>query len=122
MGYQKIVIVGHIGKDAELRYLGDGTPVANFNVAVSDYKDKTIWFRVAVWRDRAENLAGYLTKGKQVLVEGKMNEPNAWIKGDEAKASLEMTGYRIEFLGGGNDNNKKETTKGNNGSEEDIPF
>ena len=78
-GMNKYIIAGHIGRDAELRHIGDGTPVCNFTVATKDgykgrdgnWQEQTEWHTVELWGRRAEVLAPWLTKGRKVLVDGK---------------------------------------------------
>ena len=97
--YQKTVVVGHLGKDPEMRYTPSGVPVTSFNVATSrkwtnangEQQEKTTWFRVTCWRKTAELAAQYLQKGRLVLVEGDI-EASAWTdKEGNARASLELT-------------------------------
>lgn len=75
----KVILVGHLGKDAETRYTPSGTPVTNFTLATSrrwkdqqsgEWKEETEWHRIVYWR--AENVASYLLKGKQVYLEGRL--------------------------------------------------
>lgn len=129
MSYQNTIIVGNLGGDAELRHTQSGQVVANVGVAVNrSYTGKdgqkvesTTWFRVALWGKFAESLAPYLTKGKQVLVEGRV-EARAFIGRDgEAKASLELTAENVRLLGGGrNGENVPASDEGL--SEDEIPF
>jgi single-strand DNA-binding protein len=106
MTYQHITIVGNVGKDAEIKYLRDGTAVADFSVAVSKVtgrgeqrKEKTTWFRVTVWRERAETAAQYIKKGMKILVVGEI-DASAFIdkKSGEARASLDLTASNFTFL------------------------
>jgi single-strand DNA-binding protein len=116
MSYQKIIIVGNLGGDPEMRYTPDGTPVTNFSVATNrrwnnpdgSRGEETTWFRVTAWRRQAEVAAEYLSKGRQVMVEGRMNSdkatggPRVWTGQDGvARASYEITAQRIIFLQGG---------------------
>jgi single-stranded DNA-binding protein len=79
--YAKLIIVGNLGGDPTMRYLPDGTPVTNFSVAVNRRwnnadgtpGEETIWFRCTAWRKTAEVVNQYLAKGRQVLVEGRLN-------------------------------------------------
>ena len=108
MSYQQIHIVGNVGKDAEIKYLRDGTAVTEFTVAVSKVtgrgeqrKEKTTWFRVTVWREKAETAAQYVKKGNKILVVGEI-DASAYTdkKTGEARASLELTATNFVFLGG----------------------
>src|SRR5262245_26918892 len=80
MSFNKITIVGYLGRDPELRYTPQGTAVCNFSVATTEKRrnargeteEHTIWFRVAAWGRQAEVAAEYLAKGRQVYVEGRL--------------------------------------------------
>jgi len=113
--YHKIVIVGNLGQDPEMRYTPDGTPVTNFSVATNrrwnrqdgSQGEETVWFRVSAWRRLAEVCNEYLSKGRQVLVEGRMRPdpetggPRLWTGNDGvARASFEVTAQTVKFLGG----------------------
>jgi single-strand DNA-binding protein len=106
--YQYTVIVGNVGRDPELRYTADGTAVCDFSVAVNErwtdrqsdeQRERTTWFRVTCWRQLAEIVHQYVTKGRQVLVTGRV-DASAWIGQDgEARATLELTARDVKFLG-----------------------
>jgi single-strand DNA-binding protein len=113
--YHKIIIAGNLGRDPEMRYTPDGTPVTNFSVATNrrwsspdgTQNEETVWFRVTAWRQLAETCNQYLTKGQGVLVEGRMNAdrdtggPRIWTGNDgQARASYEVTALTVRFLGG----------------------
>ena len=114
--YQKIVIVGNLGRDPEMRYMSDGTAVTNFSVATSrrwtnqatgQPVDETTWFRVSVWGKQAESTNQYLSKGKKVLVEGRISpdpntgNPRLWTRQDGAVgASFEIRAESVRFLSG----------------------
>ncbi len=84
-GLNKVQIIGNLGRDPELRFTQDGTPVANFSVAVSEswrsrdgeQRERTEWFRVVVWRRLAEVANEYLRKGSRVYLEGRL-ETREW--------------------------------------------
>jgi single-strand DNA-binding protein len=106
--YQRTIVVGHLGRDPEMRYLPSGTPVTNFSVATSrkwtdaegQQQEKTTWFRVAVFGKQAESCNQYLAKGRLVLVEGTV-DASAWTdRSGECRASLELRAFRVQFLGG----------------------
>ena len=112
--YHKVTIVGYLGRDPEMRYTGDGTPVTNFSVATSrkysrsdgSQVDETVWFRVSAWRRLAEVCNQYLPKGRLVLVEGRLQtddrgNPRTFTRSDgTVGASFEVTAQEIKFLGG----------------------
>jgi single-strand DNA-binding protein len=114
--YQKLTLVGNLGRDPEMRYTSDGTPVTNFSVATNrrwtnadgSQGEETVWFRVAAWRRLAEVCNEYLEKGRQVLVEGRLQPdpetggPRVWTGRDgQPRASYEVTALTVKFLGRG---------------------
>ena len=132
--YHKVTIVGHLGRDPEMRYTPDGTPVTSFSVATSrkwnnpdgSQGEETVWFRVTVWRRQAETAAQYLQKGRLVLVEGRLTPdkatggPRVWTGQDGApRASFEVTAETIRFLGGRGD---AETHSGGGVAEADVSY
>ncbi|HUT16019.1 MAG TPA: single-stranded DNA-binding protein [Anaerolineae bacterium] len=128
--YQKTIVVGHLGRDPEMRYTPDGTPVTSFSVATTrkwtnaagEQQEKTTWFRVTAWRKLAETCNQYLSKGRQVLVEGDI-DVSAWSDktSGEARATLELTARVVRFLGGKGE--KAEAAEGPAAvAEEEIPF
>ena len=108
--YLKIILVGNLGRDPELRYTQSGQPVTNLSVATSrrwtdresgEPREETTWFRVTVWGKQAETCNEYLSKGSQVLVEGDRIQPSPYLnKEGEPAASLEMTAWNVRFIGG----------------------
>ena len=113
MAYQKLIIVGNLGKDPEMRYMPDGTPVTTLSVATNrkwnnpdgSKGEETTWFRVTAWRKTAEIAAQYLTKGQQVMIEGRLTPdkatggPKIWTRQDgTAGASFEVTADRLVLL------------------------
>src|ERR1051325_4199677 len=105
--FNKIFIVGYLGRDPELRYTPDGTPVCNFSVATTErkkdksgeFQDVTTWFRVNLWRRQAEVASQYLTKGKQVYVEGRLSQSEYQDRDGNTRISLEVNGTDLQFIG-----------------------
>ena len=107
--YQKLIIIGNLGRDPELKFTADGKAVANFSVATSrkyGEKDETTWFRVSVWGKQAESCNTYLSKGSKVLVEGRLKSnsdgnPNVYQRKDGTWASsYEVVAESVKFLSG----------------------
>ena len=130
--FQQITLIGNLGDAPEMRYTPSGTPVANFSLAVNKAwndqdgkrQEKVTWFRVTTWRKQAEMVSQYLTKGRQVLVVGEMQDAHAWSDKDGSpRASLEVTALLVKFLGSKGENGQ-ETVPTNQELEEgeDIPF
>ena len=107
-------MVGNLGKDPEVRYLENGTAVANFTIATSEsYKDKntgervtqTEWHNVVVWRGLAEVAEKYLKKGNQVYVEGKLKTRSWEDKDGNTRYTTEIVGDNMTMLGKREDSN-----------------
>ena len=141
--YQKIIIVGNLGRDPEMRYMPDGTAVTNFSIATSrrwtgadgQPRDETTWFRIEVWRKQAETANQYLSKGSKVLVEGRIKgDPNTggprlWTRQDGSiGANFEVVADTVRFLSArGEDGGRWADGGGDYDSapaheEDDIPF
>src|SRR4051812_41675789 len=98
MSFNKIIIIGNLGKDPELRYTPQGKAVASFSVATNEKRrdkagemqDITTWFRVTLWGNMAENAAKYLTKGKPVYIEGRLRVEEWTDREDRNRYSLEI--------------------------------
>jgi single-strand DNA-binding protein len=130
--YQRTIVVGHLGRDPEMRYTPSGVPVTSFSIATTrkwtnangEPQEKTTWFRVTCWRKQAELAAQYLQKGRPVLVEGEI-DASAWTDREgNPRASLELTAFTVRFLGGRGEGG--EAAGGGPGeelvSEDEIPF
>lgn len=99
----KATIIGHLGKDPEMRYTPDGKAVTNFSVAVNDGKNadgsaKTAWWKVTAWERKAELAAEYLRKGSKVCLEGRPGVDQWTSKEGEPRADLTLTVAYMEFL------------------------
>ena len=105
--FNKIIIVGYLGRDPEIRYTPQGEAVCNFSVATTERRkdqagemqDVTTWFRITVWRRQAEIANQYLSKGKQVYVEGRLRQAEYTDRDGNRRATLEVTASDIQFLG-----------------------
>jgi len=137
--FQKITIVGNLGNDPEMRYTPSGVPVTKFSVATNRRwtsaegtpGEETAWFRVSAWRGLAETCNQYLSKGRQVLVEGRLapdketGGPRVWTGNDGvARASFELTALNVIFLGGRGEREEGTPPVGPEEPEEgdEIPF
>ena len=106
--YQQIILIGNLGNDPEMRYTPSGVAVASFSLAVNrswtgqdgQRQDKTTWFRVSVWNKQAETVTQYLSKGRQVMVVGEVEEARVFNDRDgNPRASLEVKAQSVRFLG-----------------------
>ena len=105
----KVILVGNLGRDAELRYTPGGAAVATLNMATTEVwndkagqrQEKTEWHRVVLWGKQAESLTEYLIKGKQVYVEGRLQTRQWDDKDGNKRYTTEIRGDRVVLLGGG---------------------
>ena len=104
----KVILVGNLGRDAELRYTPSGAAVLNFSIATTEtWKDKatnekkesTEWHKVVLWGRVAESLNEYLVKGKQVYVEGRLQTRQWEDKEGQKRYTTEVKGERVVLLG-----------------------
>lgn len=104
----KVILVGNLGRDAELRYTPGGAAVATLNLATTEVwndrnnqrQEKTEWHRVVLWGKQAESLQEYLTKGKQIYVEGRLQTRQWDDKDGNKRYTTEIKADRITLLGG----------------------
>ena len=104
-----VSLVGNLGRDAELRYTPGGAAVATLNLATSEVwndrnnqrQEKTEWHRVILWGKQAESLQEYLTKGKQIYVEGRLQTRQWDDKDGNKRYTTEIKADRLTLLGGG---------------------
>jgi len=138
--FHKIILVGNLGKDPEMRYTPGGQPVTSFSVASNRrYTDsggqpveETIWFRISVWGKQAEACKQYLAKGRQVLVEGRLivdrqtGGPRTFKRQNgETGTSFEVNAETVRFLGQRQDGpveGGEPAPAAAPGAEEEIPF
>lgn len=108
MSFNKIIVVGNLGRDPELRYTPQGSAVCSFSVATSekrrdkggDMQDITTWFRVTLWNKQAELASKYLTKGNSVYIEGRLRIEEWTDKDGKTRSTLEVNGTEMQFIGG----------------------
>ncbi len=106
-GLNKVMIIGHLGKDPEMRYTPSGRPVTTFTVAVSrswnsadgERHAETEWFNVVAWGNLAEICKQYLTKGQQVYVEGRLQTRRWDDKEGQKHTSVEIVANEMMMLG-----------------------
>jgi single-strand DNA-binding protein len=155
MSFNKITIVGYLGRDPELRYTPQGMALCKMSIATTERRknvtgeteEHTTWFRVTAWGRQAELANEYLTKGRQVYVEGRLRLEEYTDREGQKRFSAEVSATEIQFLGQrtdtpdanaaeavaganqttapapkpqGNSNNPKKTSKGRRGSQEEL--
>ena len=108
MSFNKIIVVGNLGRDPEMRYTPQGTPLCTFSMASNERRkgstgepqDMTTWFRVTVWGKQAETVAKYLTKGRSVYVEGRLHVEEWTDKEGKPRYTLEVNASDVQFIDG----------------------
>lgn len=130
-GFHQTIVLGNVGRDAELRYTQSDTAVADFSVAVTETwnsdgerQERVTWYKVTAWKALAEIVGKYVKKGMQVHVVGTISASAYLDRNGDPKSSLELTARDIQFLGNRGD------TSGNGAGQErkheidpaDIPF
>jgi single-strand DNA-binding protein len=109
MSFNKIIIIGNLGKDPELRYTPQGVAVCSFSMATNEKrKDKsgelqdiTTWFKVTLWRNQAENAAKYLTKGSPVYIEGRLRIEEWTDRDNNRRYTLDVQATDMQFISAG---------------------
>jgi single-strand DNA-binding protein len=109
MSVNKVILVGNLGKDPEVRFTNSGTAVARLSVATSEVwndrdgnkQERTEWHNVVVWGKQGEHCGQYLAKGRQVYVEGSIRTRSYDDKSGNKRYITEVVAQRVQFLGGG---------------------
>jgi single-strand DNA-binding protein len=104
----RVILVGNLGRDPELRYTKDGQGVTNFTLATNErWRDKdggsqerTEWHRIVVWGKQGENCAQYLQKGRSVYLEGRIQTREWEDKDGNKRQTTEIVAQTVQFLGG----------------------
>jgi single-strand DNA-binding protein len=110
MSVNKVLLIGRLGNNPEIRYTNTGTAVANFNLATSETwndkngqrQERTEWHRVVVWGKLAELCEKYLAKGRQCFVEGRLQTRSWDDKDGNKRYTTEVVATTVQFLGGAN--------------------
>lgn len=118
----KVVLIGRLSRDPELRHTANGTAVCQISVAISrpvtqGHEPETDFINVTVWNKQAENIARYLSKGRQVAVEGRIQTRNYENNEGKKVYVTEVIASNVEFLGSANDQNRSVASSSN-----DNPF
>ena len=131
----KVMVIGNLGADPEMRYTQSGAAVTEFRVASNrryttrdgEARDETEWFRVVTWNRLAESCSQYLAKGRQVYVEGRL-QTRSW-EGDDGvqRYTTEVVAHQVSFLGGNGPNRGERgvatpVAAGGDLEEDDLPF
>lgn len=143
-GVNKVILIGNLGRDPELRYTQSGQPVANFSLATSEQftkkdgtrDERTEWHRIVAWARTAELCAQYLSKGRTVYVEGRLQTREWENREGQKQRTTEVVAQTVQFLGGprgsgsgGSGGGAGSSSGGDGGSyegpppgDDDIPF
>ncbi len=142
-GINKVIIVGNLGRDPEVSYMPSGAAVAKFSVATSETwndkntgekKERTEWHNIVAWDKLGEICGKYLSKGRQVYVEGKLQTRKWQDKEGSDRYTTEIVAQTVQFLGGNRDSSDSGRSGGGGGDREpagrpsgppdddDIPF
>src|SRR6266511_1542094 len=108
MSFNKVILVGNLGRDPELRYTPQGTPVCNFTMATNERRkdktgemqDHTTWFRINLWGRQAETASQYLTKGRSIYIEGRLRVEEWTDRDGKQRYTLEVHATDMQFIGG----------------------
>ena len=129
-GVNKVILVGNLGKDPEVRYLDNGVAVANFSLATTEnYKNKegervsqTEWHNIVLWRGLAEVAEKWLKKGSSVYVEGKIRTRKWEDKEGNTRYSTEILGDNMTMLGGKPTSESPAESVPSSNKKDDLPF
>lgn len=141
----KVILVGNLGRDAEVRYTPGGAAVCRFSIATTEVwndkggqrQERTEWHNIDLWGKQAESLSEYLVKGKQVYIEGRLQTDEYTDKDGVKRKATKVRCDRVTLLGGGGDRNSGGGRRDDGGggrparteepsdpplTEDDIPF
>ena len=122
-GINKVILIGRLGRDPEIRYTPDGRAIANFSIATSEEwrdkdsgekKERTEWHRIVVFGKMGELCGQYLSKGRQVYLEGRL-QTRSWEKDGVTRYTTEIVANDVQFLGSRNDQESSRPATGGGG-------
>jgi single-strand DNA-binding protein len=130
--FNKVLLLGNLTRDPELRYTASGAAVASLGLAVNrrykqgeQWKDEVCFVDITVWAKQGENCAEFLNKGSQVFIEGRLNY-QAWESDGQKRSKLEVVANNVQFLsrpgGGGGKGDMEGRPMEMGGEKDDIPF
>jgi single-strand DNA-binding protein len=141
MSVNRVILIGNLGKDPEVRYTPNGRAVARFPIATSEVwmdadgnrQERTEWHNIIVWGKQGETCGQYLAKGRQVFVEGSIRSRSFDDKNGNKRYVTEIVAQRVRFLGGGGGTRVAPEAEGGSSGEvpsvaepapldDDIPF
>ena len=127
--FNKVMLMGNLTRDPELRYTSNGSAVASFGLAVNrkfkqgdELKEDVCFVDITVWGKQGENCAEYLSKGRPAFIEGRL-QYSTWESDGQKKSKLEVVANAVQFLGSRGDS-QSNSPEGNNqvSGEDDVPF
>ena len=127
--FNKVMLMGNLTRDPELRYTSNGLAVASFGFAVNrkfkqgdELKEDVCFVDITVWGKQGENCAEYLSKGRPAFIEGRL-QYSTWESDGQKKSKLEVVANAVQFLGSRGDS-QSNSPEGNNqvSGEDDVPF
>lgn len=128
LNVNKVMVAGNLTRDVEIRYIPSGSAVANINLAVNrtwtkdgEKKEEVCYVKVIVWGKTAENCNEYLSKGKPVFIEGRLNF-RSWEKDGEKRSVLEVVAEKVHFLGSKSESKPTTAPAGPGPDQGNIPF
>ena len=125
----KVILIGRLGRDPELRYTADGTPVATFTMATTETRknkdgtksEKTEWHRIVAWRKLGEISGEYLKKGKLVYIEGSIQSREFEGRDGVKKKTYEIVASAMKMLGGGGGPDERRAPEFHEPADADFP-
>ena len=127
--FNKVMLMGNLTRDPELRYTSNGSAVASFGLAVNrkfkqgdELKEDVCFVDITVWGKQGENCAEYLSKGRPAFIEGRL-QYSTWESDGQKKSKLEVVANAVQFLGSRGDSQSNSPERNNQvSSEDDVPF